>query len=287
MPPGDLTVIANTADDDEFWGLLVSPDVDAVIYRLAGVFNEAAGYGVKDDSFLVLESLGRLGEPSWFRIGDKDFATHLVRAEMLRRGCTLTECAVALCGRFGIDTHVLPMTNERVRTRFVTDQGELSFQEYFVRERLRPALRAIRFEGIESAQPTSEVVSALAEADLVIIGPSNPLISVEPILRIIGERMPRKRTVAITPIVAGAALKGPTVEMMRAVGPEPNPVEVARMYRDVAAGFVLDDRDHALASAVENMGLRTLVVDTVMSDGGAALAARILEAFTSRASWRP
>ena len=287
MLPGDLTVIANTADDDEFWGLLVSPDVDAVIYRLAGVFNEAAGYGVKDDSFLVLESLGRLGEPSWFRIGDKDFATHLVRAEMLRRGCTLTECAVALCGRFGIDTHVLPMTNERVRTRFVTDQGELSFQEYFVRERLRPALRAIRFEGIESAQPTSEVVSALAEADLVIIGPSNPLISVEPILRIIGERMPRKRTVAITPIVAGAALKGPTVEMMRAVGPEPNPVEVARMYRDVAAGFVLDDRDHALASAVENMGLRTLVVDTVMSDGGAALAARILEAFTSRASWRP
>jgi len=287
VPPGDLTVIANTADDDEFWGLLVSPDVDAVIYRLAGVFNEAAGYGVKDDSFLVLESLGRLGEPSWFRIGDKDFATHLVRAEMLRRGCTPTECAVALCGRFGIDTHVLPMTNERVRTRFVTDQGELSFQEYFVRERLRPALRAIRFEGIESAQPTSEVVSALAEADLVIIGPSNPLISVEPILRIIGERMPRKRTVAITPIVAGAALKGPTVEMMRAVGPEPNPVEVARMYRDVAAGFVLDDRDHALASAVENMGLRTLVVDTVMSDGGAALAARILEAFTSRASWRP
>jgi len=287
VPPGDLTVIANTADDDEFWGLLVSPDVDAVIYRLAGVFNEAAGYGVKDDSFLVLESLGRLGEPSWFRIGDKDFATHLVRAEMLRRGCTLTECAVALCGRFGIDTHVLPMTNERVRTRFVTDQGELSFQEYFVRERLRPALRAIRFEGIESAQPTSEVVSALAEADLVIIGPSNPLISVEPILRIIGERIPRQRTVAITPIVAGAALKGPTVEMMRAVGPEPNPVEVARMYRDVAAGFVLDDRDHALASAVENMGLRTLVVDTVMSDGGAALAARILEAFTSRASWRP
>jgi len=287
VPPGDLTVIANTADDDEFWGLLVSPDVDAVIYRLAGVFNEAAGYGVKDDSFLVLESLGRLGEPSWFRIGDKDFATHLVRAEMLRRGCTLTECAVALCGRFGIDTHVLPMTNERVRTRFVTDQGELSFQEYFVRERLRPALRAIRFEGIESAQPTSEVVSALAEADLVIIGPSNPLISVEPILRIIGERMPRKRTVAITPIVAGAALKGPTVEMMRAVGPEPNPVEVARMYRDVAAGFVLDDRDHGLARAVENMGLRTLVVDTVMSDGGAALAARILEAFTSRASWRP
>jgi LPPG:FO 2-phospho-L-lactate transferase len=287
VPPGDLTVIANTADDDEFWGLLVSPDVDAVIYRLAGVFNEEAGYGVKDDSFNLLAALESLGEPSWFRIGDKDFATHLVRAEMLRRGCTLTECAVALCGRFGIETHVLPMTNERVRTKFVTEEGELSFQEYFVRDRLRPALRAIRFEGIETAEPTSEVLSALAEADLVIIGPSNPLISVDPILKVVDAHMTRDRTVAITPIVAGAALKGPTVEMMRAVGREPDPVEVARMYRDVAAGFVLDDRDQGLAADLEKMGLRTLVVDTVMSDGGAALATRILETFTSRASWRP
>lgn len=280
-------MIANTADDDEFWGLLVSPDVDAVIYRLAGVFNEEAGYGVKDDSFNLLAALESLGEPSWFRIGDKDFATHLVRAEMLRRGCTLTECAVALCGRFGIETHVLPMTNERVRTKFVTEEGELSFQEYFVRDRLRPALRAIRFEGIETAEPTSEVLSALAEADLVIIGPSNPLISVDPILKVVDAHMTRDRTVAITPIVAGAALKGPTVEMMRAVGREPDPVEVARMYRDVAAGFVLDDRDQELAADLEKMGLRTLVVDTVMSDGGAALATRILETFTSRASWRP
>ena len=280
-------MIANTADDDEFWGLLVSPDVDAVVYRLAGVFNEEAGYGVKDDSFQVLAALDRLGEPAWFRIGDKDFATHLFRAEMVRAGCTLTECAVAQRGRFGIDTHVLPMTNERVRTRFVTDQGELSFQEYFVRERLGPALRSIFFEGIASALPTSEVVSALAEADLVIIGPSNPLISVDPILKVVGAHMPRDRTVAITPIVAGAALKGPTVEMMRAVGLDPNPVEVARMYRDVAAGFVLDDRDQALASGVEKLGLRALVMDTVMSDGGVALAGRILETFTSRASWRP
>lgn len=287
VPPGNLTVIANTADDDEFWGLLVSPDVDAAIYRLAGVFNEESGYGVKDDSFQVLQALGRIGEPSWFRIGDKDFATHLVRAEMLRRGCTLTECAVALCGRFGVDSQVLPMTNERVRTRFVTDSGELSFQEYFVRERLRPPLRSIHFDGIESAQPTPEVVSALAEADLVIIGPSNPLISVDPILKVVGARMSRDRTVAISPIVAGGALKGPTVEMMRAVGLDPSPVEVARMYRDVAAGFVLDDRDRGLAPQLEKLGLRTLVVDTVMSDGGAALAARVLEAFTSRASWPP
>jgi LPPG:FO 2-phospho-L-lactate transferase len=279
-------VIANTADDDEFWGLLVSPDVDAVIYRLAGVFNEAAGYGVKDDSFHVLEGLVRLGEPAWFRIGDKDFATHLIRDEMLRRGCTLTECALALCVRFGIDARVLPMTNERVRTKFITEDGVLSFQEYFVRERLRPALRGIEFEGVESARPTQEVLAALDEAELVIIGPSNPLISIEPILRTVGPHMRRDRTVAITPIVGGAALKGPTVEMMRALGPEPNPVEVARMYRDVAAGFVIDGRDRERVGEIEAIGVRALVLDTVMSDGGGALAAGIFERFTSRASWR-
>jgi LPPG:FO 2-phospho-L-lactate transferase len=279
VPPGNLTVIANTADDDEFWGLLVSPDVDAVIYRLAGMFNVDAGYGVKDDSFRVLEELGRLGEPTWFRIGDKDFATHVVRAEMLRRGSSLTESALALCGRFGIETDVLPMTNERVRTRFITDDGDLSFQEYFVRERLGPSLRAIQFEGIDDARPTPEVLSALRDADLVIIGPSNPLISIAPILELVGPHMMRERAVAITPIVSGAALKGPTVEMMRAVGPPPNPVEVARMYRDVAASFVLDSRDPELAGDLNGLGLRTLVLDTVMTDGGGRLAAEILEAF--------
>ena len=286
MPPGDLTVIANTADDDEFWGLLVSPDVDAVIYRLAGVFNESAGYGVKDDSFHVLDALVRLGEPAWFRIGDKDFATHLIRAEMLRRGCTLTECALALGDRFGIASKVLPMTNEKVRTRFVTERGELSFQEYFVRERLGPPLHGIKFEGIESARPTPEVVSALDAAELVIIGPSNPLISIAPILRIAGPHMRREHTVAITPIVGGAALKGPTVEMMRALGPEPNPVAVAGTYRNVAAGFVVDRRDAKDAAEIEAVGVRALVLDTVMSDGGGTLAAGIMEAFTSRASWR-
>jgi LPPG:FO 2-phospho-L-lactate transferase len=286
IPPGQLTVIANTADDDEFWGLLVSPDVDAVIYRLGGVFNEMAGYGVKDDSFDVLDSLVRLGEPGWFRIGDKDFATHLIRAEMLRRGCTLTECALALCRRFGIHTQVLPMTDQRVRTRFATELGVLSFQEYFVRERLRPELHAIEFDGIESALPTHEVLAALDEAELVVIGPSNPLISIAPILKIVGPHLRRNRTVAITPIVGGASLKGPTVEMMRALGPEPNPIEVARMYRDISSGFVIDRRDLELAGEIEAMGIRTLVLDTVMSDGGGTLAAAIIEAFTSRASWR-
>ena len=273
-------MIANTADDDEFWGHLVSPDLDAVIYRLAGVFNETAGYGVKDDTFGVLDALARLGEPAWFRIGDKDFATHVLRAEMLSRGCTLTECALALCARFGLTARVLPMTNERVRTRFLTERGEFSFQEYFVREGLGPPLRGIELVGIESARPTPEVVAALNEAELVVIGPSNPLISIAPILKVIGTHIPRERTVAITPIVRGAALKGPTVEMMRAVGPPPTPVAVARMYRGVASTFVLDSRDQELAAEVDALGLRALVFDTVMADGGGALAGAILEAFT-------
>jgi LPPG:FO 2-phospho-L-lactate transferase len=279
LPGRDLTVVANTADDDEFWGLLVSPDVDAVVYRLAGAFNEEAGYGVKGDSFHALAALERLGEPAWFRIGDKDLATHLVRAEMLRRGCRLTETSAELCRRWGIDARVLPMTDETVRTRFVTDRGVFSFQEYFVRERLGPALQSIEFEGIDAARPTPEVLSALADADLVVIGPSNPLISIAPILKVLGGNVPRDRTVAITPIVGGVALKGPTAEMMRATGSDVSPLAVARMYADVASAFVIDNRDAPLAPAIEDLGYRAVVCDTVMADGGVGLAAAIVAAF--------
>jgi LPPG:FO 2-phospho-L-lactate transferase len=274
----DLTVIANTADDDEFWGLLVSPDVDAVVYRLAGAFNDETGYGVKGDTFDTLEALVRLGEPGWFRIGDRDFATHLVRAEVLRSGHRLTEASLEVCRRWGLEARVLPMTDDRVRTRFATDHGSLSFQEYFVRERLRPTLRGIEFEGIESARPTPEVISALGEADLVVIGPSNPLISIDPILEVVGSILSRDRTVAITPIVGGAALKGPTAEMMRAMGFEASPVAVAKRYAGVASAFVIDSRDAELASSVEGMGYRVIVCDTVMKGGGGALASAILTA---------
>ena len=280
LPTGlELTVIANTADDDEFWGLLVSPDVDAVVYRLAGAFNDGAGYGLKGDTFSTLEALVRLGEPGWFRIGDKDFATHLVRAEMLRGGLRLTEASLELCRRWGVEALVLPMTDGRVRTRFATDIGSLSFQEYFVRERLRPTLRGIDFEGIESARPTPEVLAALGEADLVVIGPSNPLISIDPILRVVGSALRRDRTVAITPIVGGVALKGPTAEMMRAMGSEASPVVVAERYAGVASAFVIDNRDAALAPSVEGLGYRVIVCDTVMKGGGGALAAAVLAAF--------
>jgi LPPG:FO 2-phospho-L-lactate transferase len=278
LPAGNLTVVANTADDDEFWGVLVSPDLDAVIYRLAGAFNDEAGYGVKGDTFHTLDALARLGEDAWFRIGDKDFATHVVRTELLHRGHRLTEAALELCRRFGIDTAVLPMTDERVRTRFDTDRGVLSFQEYFVRERLVPALRRIDFEGIDSATPTPEAQAALTEADVVVIGPSNPLISIAPILRVLGSHLNPDRTVAVTPIIGGVALKGPTVAMMRAMGLEATTVAVAKMYTGAASVYVIDTRDAAMAPAVEALGYRVIVSDTVMTDGGRGLAAAILAA---------
>ena len=279
LPPGDLAVIANTADDDEFWGLLVSPDVDATIYRLAGVFDESVGYGQKEDTFLTLEALGRLGEPTWFRIGDRDLATHVLRSQMLNSGCRLTETSLELCRRFGLASHVLPMTDDKVRTRFVTDRGTLSFQEYFVRERLAPALHSIDIAGADAAESTPEATAALVDADLVVIGPSNPLISIEPILKVIGGQLHRERTVAVTPIVGGAALKGPTVEMLRALGFDASPLEVARRYAHVAGMFVLDNRDKGVAREIEAMGYRAILCDTVMADGGAALAKAISAAF--------
>jgi LPPG:FO 2-phospho-L-lactate transferase len=275
-PDVELTVIANTADDDEFWGLLVCPDIDAVMYRLAGLFNDQAGYGVKGDTFHVLDALAAAGEDAWFRIGDRDFATHLVRANVLRGGATLTEATRELCARFRIMPRVLPMTDDCVRTRFTTDAGEFSFQEYFVRERLQPRLLGIDFAGMASARRTPDVSAALGVADLVVIGPSNPLISIAPILDLTRDALVRERTVAVTPIVRGAALKGPTVEMMRALGPAPSPIEVARLYRDVAGAFVLDERDRELTGAIQELGYRALVCDTVMRDGGDALARAVL-----------
>ena len=269
-------MIANTGDDEEFWGLLVCPDVDAVIYRLAGVFNEQAGYGQQDETFHALEMLTRLGEHTWFRIGDKDLAVHVLRAEMLRRGATLTEVCLELCRRFGVRSRVLPMTDQRVRTRCVTKRGTFSLQEYFVRERLEPALVAIELDGIEVARPTTAVLHALDQADLVVIGPSNPLISIDPILRVARAALRRERTIAVTPLVGGVALKGPTAEMMRALGMEVSPVEVARHYRDVASGFVLDETDREMSSSIEALGYSVTIARTVMDDGGRRLAAALL-----------
>ena len=275
---GELTVIANTGDDDEFWGLLVCPDVDAVIYRLAGVFNEQAGYGLKDETFETLAALRALGEETWFHVGDRDLATHMLRSAWIRSGMTLTEATLELCRRFALRSRVLPMCDQPVRTRCVTDRGNFSLQEYFVRERLEPALKAIELRGAEAARPAQAAVDALESADLVIIGPSNPFVSIDPIVRVAGRSIPRDRTVAVTPLVAGAALKGPTVEMMRALGVPVSPLEVARRYMSSCSRFVLDEADRELAPEIEKLGLKVDVLRTVMDDGGRSLAAAILAA---------
>ena len=276
LPSGDLTVIANTGDDDEFYGLLVCPDVDAVLYRLAGVFNDAAGYGRKDETFHVLDALHALGEETWFRLGDGDFATHVVRTAMLQSGATLTEVTLELSRRLGLQNHVLPMCDEPVRTRIVTESATFSLQEYFVRERLEPRLKSIELWGAESAQVSDTASAALAAADLVVVGPSNPFVSIDPILRVLGPCIPRERTVAVSPLVGGVALKGPTADMMRAFDMEVSPVAVARRYAGVCCTFVLDEVDAALRDEVEALGLGARVLPTVMDDGGRQLAEALL-----------
>lgn len=281
LAPGDLTVIANTADDVEIWGLHVSPDVDSVIFRLAGVFNEAAGFGIADDTFAALAQMEALGLPAWFRIGDRDLAVHVVRTEMLARGCRLTETALELGRRFGIPSRVLPMSDDPVRTWFATDRGPLAFQDYYVRERAAPRVDAVEYAGLEQARPAPEAALAVGAADLVVIGPSNPVVSVWPVLRVLGTAVERERCVAVSPVVAGAALKGPTVEMMRSLGRDPSALGVAREYAEVASGFVLDQADAADRAAIEALGYRLLVTDTLMPDlpAAARLAEAIVGAF--------
>jgi LPPG:FO 2-phospho-L-lactate transferase len=279
LAPGDLTVVTNTADDVDFWGLRVCPDTDAVLFRLAGIFNEQAGFGVADETFNVHGQMARLGEPDWFWLGDRDLAFHLLRTRCLREGSRLTETALELGRRLGLETRVLPMSDNEVRTRFLTDLGWLGFQEYFVREKLAPRLERIEFSGIPEAMPSPEAVAAVADADLVVIGPSNPLISVAPIIALLAPALRRERTLAVSPIVGGRALKGPTVEMMLALRGEATAGRVAEEYRGFAGRYVLDSLDAERAPAVEAMGYRVLVTDTVMRDAGDArrLASDILE----------
>jgi LPPG:FO 2-phospho-L-lactate transferase len=279
LAPGSLTVITNTADDLELYGLSISPDTDAVLYRLAGVFNEETHWGVAGESFHMLEMLKRYGEEPWFGLGDRDLATHLLRSSLLAEGVGAAAVTAELARRLGLHARVIPMTDQRVRSLLTTDKGRLELQEYFVRERQLPKVMAVEFEGLAGAVPAPGVAEALAEADRVIIGPSNPAISIEPILAVAGHLLDRSKTLAVTPIVAGAALKGPTIEILRGLGREATPVGVAAGYRDHAATFVLDHRDAALAPALHALGLHVVILDTVMggAEGRRRLAEEILE----------
>jgi LPPG:FO 2-phospho-L-lactate transferase len=280
LPPEDLSIVANTADDDEFWGLLVSPDVDAILYRLAGVFNEATGFGVRDDTFHAQAMLGSLGEQTWFQLGDRDIGVHLLRAMLLRNGLRLSEAVAHLAQSFGIHASVIPMSDDPVRTRIRTDSGELSMQEWFVGERCAPVVRGIRFDGVESAVASPEGRAAVRNADAVVIGPSNPLLSVDPILAVLGDELDRERVTVVSPVVGGRSLKGPTVSMLQQMGEEPTALGVARRYAGIAANIVIDRVDVALREPIRSLGMHALVDDTVMEgpDGERRFAASLVHA---------
>jgi LPPG:FO 2-phospho-L-lactate transferase len=263
-----VTVIANTGDDVELYGLRISPDVDTVTYTLAGVINEATGWGIGGDTFQCLEWMARYGEPRWFNLGDRDLATHIYRTNQLRQGRTLSEVTDHLRRALGVRPTILPMTDSYTPTRVVTDEGEMHFQQYFVGRRAEPRVKALRFDNIETARPAPGVLDAIREADVVVICPSNPFISIGPILAVPGVRDELKATratvAAITPIIAGRALKGPAADMLCDLGHDVSARAVAAMYRDFCDVFVLDTSDADLRPQVESLGPRVVVTDTVM-----------------------
>ena len=283
LPAGDLTVVVNTGDDTERHGLLVMPDHDAVMYMLSGRFDDERGWGIAGETWTVMDALTDYGEEAWFRLGDRDFATHIARTVRLRAGRCLTEVVLSLQQALGIPTRILPMADEPVRTQVRTDEGWLDFQEYFVHRRQGPEVREVRFTG--DAAPTTQVSAALAEAEVIVIGPSNPIVSIGPIVSgpIAGLVNERARAgipvVAVSPIVGGKALKGPADRMLVSLGHETSALGVARIYRDLATGFVLDTVDAALEPDIAALRFRTLVTDTVMADhaGRARLARTVLE----------
>jgi LPPG:FO 2-phospho-L-lactate transferase len=282
-----LTVVVNTGDDCERHGLLVMPDHDTVLYNLAGIEQPELGWGIDGDTHAVMDQLARYGEATWFALGDRDLALHVARTARLRAGGRLTDVCLALQRSLGVVARILPMADEPVRTEVRTDDGWLEFQEYFVHRRQEPEVHEIRFAGVEGARPTPEVLEALDEASAVVICPSNPLVSVAPILAV-----PRMRAalasirsrgtpvIAVSPIVGGKALKGPADRMLSALGHEPTALGVARLYADITGTFVLDAVDATLAGEVAALGLRPIVTDTVMTDDAARarLAGEVLAA---------
>ena len=268
-----LTVIVNTADDTERHGLLVCPDHDTVLYTLAGLENEEFGWGLAGDSWTAMGAMERYGEPGWFRLGDLDLATHIVRTDRLRRGARLTDVLLGLQRHLGIAATILPMTDEPVRTRVRTDAGWLEFQDYFVRLRQAPEVHEVSFDGIARARPTAEVAAAIASAEVIVIAPSNPIVSVGPILAVPGmtellsaARVRGARVVAVSGIIGGKALKGPADRMLASLGHESSALGVARGYAGLIDAFVLDTVDAEHAAAVEALGIRPVVTDTIMTD---------------------
>jgi len=290
VAPEELTVIVNTGDDIEWWGLHVSPDVDSVLYGLAGWLSTDRGWGVDNDSFRCLERMKHLGQPSWFSLGDLDLATHLTRTEMLRAGKSLSRAIAELAAKLGIQARVLPMTDDRVSTMLDTAKGTLTFQEYFVRERHQLEVCGVRFMGAHRAHPAPGVMESIETAEAVIFAPSNPVTSIGPILAVPGIREVLQRTkalvAAVSPIVAGAAVSGPAGALMTVMGWPSTIAGVAKAYEDFLDVLIADNADEGAASAVRTKTLRVLCANTIMKsmDDKRELARFTLEACATRQS---
>ena len=268
LPPNALTIVVNTGDDETFHGLHVSPDLDTVMYTLAGLSDQEQGWGLAGESFRTLDALGRLGADTWFRLGDIDLATHIRRTDMLRQGRTLSEATREMCASLGLAHAIVPMSDEPVRTIALTDEGELAFQDYFVRRRCEPAISGLRFEGAADASPSPGFRQALDECEAIVICPSNPLVSVGPVLAVPGvfdaiERFTGPR-VAVSPIVGGEALRGPAAKMLAELGEQVSCVGVAHRYLGLVDVLVIDRADAQHVDEITHLGMRPYVTDTIM-----------------------
>lgn len=268
LPPEDLLIVANTGDDFEHLGLSISPDIDTLMYTLAGLDNPQLGWGRRDETWSFMETFSVIGGKTWFRLGDRDLAVHVERTRRLRQGDSLSVITADFCHRLGVGPRVLPMSDDRVRTRVLTETGWIDFQDYFVRQQCRPVVRELAFDGAAAARAHPDFLAALQREKLraVVICPSNPFISVEPILAVPGVRAAlaacRAPVVAVSPIIGGRAVKGPTAKMMAELGLAPSAAEVARRYGDLLDGYVIDHED---AGNAEGLGPRVTVAQTLMT----------------------
>ena len=282
LAPGGLSVVVNTADDFDPWGLRVCPDLDTVMYTLAGVANPETGWGLAGESFAFLEALAGYGEDAWFKLGDRDLATHVLRTQKLRQGETLTGATESLARALGVPGRILPMCDEVVSTMLKTPAGLLEFQEYFVRRRQRDAVLGVDLVGIEDARPSGAVLEAVSGADVIVFCPSNPVVSLGPILSVPGMRdalaAATAPKVAVSPIVGGKALKGPADRMLSSLGHEVSSAGVAALYEDLLDGMVVDRADEGQRGKIEGLGMRVLATDAVMHDSSdrARLAREVL-----------
>ena len=268
LPPEDLTVIVNTGDDFEHYGLYICPDLDTVCYTLAGIANPETGWGRVDETWNVMENISKLDGLDWFRLGDQDLGTHLERTRRLKEGQSLSEITRDFYKAWGIEHTVLPMSDQPVRTVVDTDEGELPFQEYFVHRRCEPRVKGFRFEGADKAEPAPGAREAIRSADAIVICPSNPWVSVDPILEVLHPLLsgegPGVRSVAVSPIIGGKTVKGPAAKMYRELGIEPSALAVANHYRGLVTHFMMDTSDAQLIESVRGLNMQTHVTNTVM-----------------------